>query len=374
MEQYHNEFGEEEENKEEEENDEEEENEGEWDGNEEEWGGIDEPPEVLRIEHEYDNKWIDEVTKLRNLLLEAAGNNTFQSQHVMSQTSQHATLPIGPLSLSQQINVGEKVTPLVSADSSPVKSENKKVTPQTSAPIQEHLTVEQQRLFARRLTSNSGPRRPPLFSSSSSDASSTDGSSTTEEPTPPQTHPMTTRSRKRPEPESGGKRKKLQTRKHKKVKKTKKMVKKNKNKKQTKKHKYKNKRGTKKRGGKGILKVKANDPYNRMERGLSQKTVKNVSFRNQVENNRNFENLNRAEKGLPPVTLPIGHKSLKSYPQERTRIYSTNCINQTNPQIQKLANVTNEDREEHKQDLNNWQIYVNADLADAEANNLNKIY
>jgi hypothetical protein len=129
---------------------------------------------------------------------------------------------------------------------------------------------------------------------------------------------------KRPERENkngknGGKRKKLQTRKHKKVKKTKKMVKKNKNKKQTKKHKYKNKRGTKKRGGKGSLKVKANDAYNRMERGLSQKPVKNVSFRNQVENNRNFENLNRAEKGLPPVTLPIGHKSLKPLPPRKNK-------------------------------------------------------
>ncbi len=57
-----------------------------------------------------------------------------------------------------------------------------------------------------------------------------------------------------------------------------------------------------------------------MERGLSQKPVKNVSFRKQVENNRNFENLNRAEKGLPPVTLPIGHKSLKSLPRKNKNI------------------------------------------------------
>ena len=113
---------------------------------------------------------------------------------------------------------------------------------------------------------------------------------------------------------------------------TKKMVKNMKNKKRTK------KRG----GGKGILKKckqEPTDPYNREEQGLCKeptdpynreeqgfKPVKNVSFRNQLENNRNNENLNRAKKGLLPVELPNVHPGLKKLPPEGKRMYRPDSV------------------------------------------------
>ena len=106
---------------------------------------------------------------------------------------------------------------------------------------------------------------------------------------------------------------------------TKKMVKNMKNKKRTK------KRG----GGKGILKKNTTEPpttnpYNRMERGEPPKTVKDVSFRTPVENSRNNENLNRAEKGFEPVQLPNDHPGLNKLPPEGKRRYPPGSVTYKN--------------------------------------------